>query len=67
MMKGFLKGQCSEIFDFRFFHESVSFNFVSKLEKIMEIFAGQDAPAVSLTPVANGKKSSITKVLIIFF
>jgi hypothetical protein len=35
--------------------------------KFEEIFAAQGAPPVSLTPGANGKKSSIRKALIIFF
>ncbi len=59
-MKEGLKGQCHEIFDFWFFHESVSpkplsiqtgrFEF---FRKSAEIFAVQSAPPVSLTPVAN--------------
>ncbi len=67
-----LKGQRHEIFDFKFFHESVSpklwgyhsgrFEF---FRKFAEIFAAQGAPPVSLTPVAN-EKISIRKVLIIF-
>jgi hypothetical protein len=60
-----LKGQCHEIFNLWFLHESVSpkplsiqigpFQIVSKIRG--EIFAAQGAPPVSLTPVANGKKS----------
>ncbi len=45
-----LKGQCHEIFNFRYF---------------AEIFAAQGALPVSLTPVAT-EKSLIRKVLIIF-
>jgi hypothetical protein len=44
-----------------FFHESIFPN----PGKFVEIFAAQGAPPVSLTPVANGKKTSIRKVLII--
>jgi hypothetical protein len=35
--------------------------------KFAKIFAAQGLPPVSLTPVANGKKSSIRKILIILF
>jgi hypothetical protein len=42
----FLKGQCYEILGVRFFHESVS---------VLEQFAAQGAPPVSLTPVKNRK------------
>jgi hypothetical protein len=54
------KGQCHEIFCFRFFHESSShkplkmtlgFRICSKICR--EIFASQDAPSVSTTPAAN--------------
>ncbi len=54
-----LKGQCHEIFDLWFFHESVSTKPLSIpykfFRKFSEIFADQGAPPVSLTPVANGK------------
>jgi hypothetical protein len=57
-----LKRQCHEIFDIRFFHESVSSKPLSiPLElfivsrKFAEIFPAQGAPPVSLSPVANGK------------
>ncbi len=56
-----LKGQCHEIFCFRFFswitfpqapenNSRVIYNFFWKFE---EIFAGQGAPPVSTTPLAN--------------
>jgi hypothetical protein len=68
-----LKGQCHEIFDFRFstwirFPQAPDYTIraVSNfLRKFAEIFGAQDAPPVSLTPVANGKKSSIRKIFII--
>ncbi len=57
-----LKGQCHKIFDFRFFHESVSPKHLSIplgpfrfLRKFAEIFVAQGAPTVSLTPVADEK------------
>jgi hypothetical protein len=65
-----LKGQCHKVF----FHESVSPKplciplgpFLICL-KFAEIFAAQGAPPVSLTPVENGKKISVIKVLIVLF
>jgi hypothetical protein len=56
-----------------FFHESVSLKplsiplgpFQIFLKICRQKFATQDAPLVSLTPVANRKKSSIRKVIII--
>jgi hypothetical protein len=56
-----LKGQCQEIFCFRFFHESSSpqapeniirvvSNFFLKIE---EIFTSQGEPQVSTSPAAN--------------
>jgi hypothetical protein len=47
----YLKGQCR----FEFFR------------KFAEIFAAQGLPPVSTTPVANGKKPSSRKILIILF
>jgi hypothetical protein len=35
-------------------------------QKFAEIFAAKGAPPVQLTPAANGKKTSIRKVLTIF-
>jgi hypothetical protein len=62
-----LKGQYHEIFDFWFFHESVSPKPLSTplhhlgrfefFQKFGETFAAQGAPPVLLTPVANGKTS----------
>jgi hypothetical protein len=60
-----LKGQRHEIFDFRFstwisFSQAPDYTIraVSNFfHKFAEIFAAQDAPPVSLTSVANGKKS----------
>ncbi len=47
-----LKGECYEIFDFRFFYESVSYKPLSiplgQFRKFTEIFAAQGAPLVSL-------------------
>jgi hypothetical protein len=57
-----LKGQCHEIFDFWFFHESVSPRPLSIpigpfriFRKLAEIFTVQSASPVLLTLVANGK------------
>ncbi len=65
-----LKGQCHEIFDFWFFHESLSPKPLSTVyhkgrfeffRKFAEIFTAQGPPLVST------KKSSIIKVLISVF
>ncbi len=70
------KGQCHEIFNFSgFFRESVSPKplsipsgpFQIFFLKYTKIFAAQGAPLVLLTRMTNGKKSSITKVLITLF
>ncbi len=71
-----LKGQCHEIFDF-WFSSWISFPQAYPEHTIRavlifffnlaEILAAQGAPPVSLTPVANWKKSSIIKVIIILF
>jgi hypothetical protein len=45
---GGLKGQCHEIFCFRFFQEF--------FRKFAEIFASQGVPPVSTTPVANCRR-----------
>jgi hypothetical protein len=55
-----------------FFHESVPPKPLSILLGpflifLADIFAAQGAPLMSLTPVANIKKSSIIKVLLILF
>ncbi len=74
LLRGDLKGQCHEIFDFRFFcmnqfppslwdYHSGHFKFFRKAE---EIFAAQGAPPVSLTPVANEKKIQSEKFLFFF-
>jgi hypothetical protein len=54
------KGQCREIFNLMFFHESVSpkplsIPLIKAVSKILKIFAAQGAPSVSLQRVANGK------------
>jgi hypothetical protein len=59
-----LKGQCHEIFDYWFFHESVSpkhlstvyhFGHFEFFRKFPEIFAAHGVPPVSLTPLAIRK------------
>jgi hypothetical protein len=57
-----LKGQCHEIFDFRFStwisfpkHLTIPKGPFRIFSKFTETFAVQGAPLVSLTPVANGK------------
>jgi hypothetical protein len=58
-----LKGQCQEIFNFRFSSWIIfpqapddTIRPVSNFyKKFVEIFAAQDAPLVLLTPMANGK------------
>jgi hypothetical protein len=69
-----LKEQCHEIFDFRFFHESVSPKplriplgpFFEFSRKFAEIFAAQGSPPVLLTPVANGKYLQSEKFSLFF-
>jgi hypothetical protein len=68
-----LKGTVPRDFRLQVFYESVSpkpliiplgrFEF---FRKYAQIYAAQGAPPVSLTPLANEKKSSIRKVSIIF-
>jgi hypothetical protein len=55
-----LKGQCHEIFCFKFFHESpspkpliITLGSFQIFLKFAEIFASQSAPSVSTTPVVN--------------
>ncbi len=53
-----LKGQCHEIFDFRFFTwisfpQAPDCTVSNFFRKLAEIFAAQGAPPVSLTPMAN--------------
>ncbi len=51
-----LKGRCHEIFNYRFFYESVSPKPLSRFEffrKFAEIFTAPGAPQVPLTLVAN--------------
>jgi hypothetical protein len=64
-----LKGQCHEIFCFRFFHESpshkpliITLGSFRIFRKFAEIFASQGAPPVSTTSVANLLSVSITPV-----
>jgi hypothetical protein len=52
-----LKGQCHEIFCFRFFS---GINFPQAPEKFAEIFASQGAPPVSMTLVAKLPPASTT-------
>jgi hypothetical protein len=60
-----LKGQCHEIFEFRFFHDAVSSKALSiplgLLRKFTEIFAAQGAPPFSLKPVSKGKNLQTEK------
>jgi hypothetical protein len=65
-----LKGQCHEIFDFCFFHESVSPKPLSTYSvRAVSIFVENSRRysllMVSLRPVANEEKSLIRKILII--
>ncbi len=69
-----LKGQCHEIFDFRFFHESVSpkplsipIGCVKFFWKFTEIFAAQGASPCCRPTSRKWKKSSVRKVFIILF
>jgi hypothetical protein len=55
-----LKRVCHEIFDFRFLMFRIFLKFA-------EIFPAHGAPPGSLTSVANRKKCSIRKVVIILF
>jgi hypothetical protein len=62
-----LKGQCQEIFCFRFFHESSSPNPLKQILRSFQIFqkfefteSSQGAPPVSTTPVTNLPPLSIT-------
>jgi hypothetical protein len=70
--KSSLKGQCHEIFDFMFFHESVSSKPLSislgpflLFQKFVEIFAAQGAPPMSFG--GKWKKYPIRKVFIVLF
>jgi hypothetical protein len=69
-----LKGQCYEIFDSRFstwisFPQAliISLGPFQIYQKFAEISEAQGAPPVSLTPMANGKKSAIRKMFVISF
>jgi hypothetical protein len=68
--RSLLKGQCHEVFDFSFFHESVSPKPLSIPQgpfqiffENLEIFTAQGA----LDTGGKWKKSTIRKVLIILF
>ncbi len=65
---GAKQGQCHEIFDFWFFHESVSPKLLSiplrPFRKFAEIFAAQGAQPVLLTPVANEKNRHSKKFVL---
>jgi hypothetical protein len=69
-----IKGQCHDIFNLIFFHESVSFKSLSIplrsfqfFSKILEIFTAQGAPPVSFATCGQWKKSAIRKLFIILF
>jgi hypothetical protein len=69
LKEGSLKGQCHEIFRFRFYHESsypkplkMTLGHFELFRKFAEIFASQGALQISTTPVENLAVVSTTPV-----